>query len=96
MLTFVVSAWFKAGADLDWDAAHPGAYVAHLETFVPRVKLEGALYDRDDVRCGMFAILECESFDDVERFLATSPYQLAGLYDQIEVHRFHVQSGHLT
>ena len=96
MLTFLVSAWFKADADQNWDAEHPGIYIQHLKTFVPQVNLEGALFGPTGGRCGIFAVLTSPTFAEVDQFVASSPYQLAGLYDRVDIHRMDIQSGHLT
>jgi uncharacterized protein YciI len=95
MQTFLISAWFKDDADLKWDATHPGAYIQHLQTFVPGIKLEGQLFDPTGDRCGIFAILNGGSLDEVDRFVASSPYQIAGLYERVDIHRIEIQSGRI-
>ena len=96
MLNFLVSAWFRADADPNWDAAHPGVYIQHLKTFVPQVDLEGVLFAPTGPRSGIFVVLTSPSFEEVAHFVATSPYQLAGLYDRVDIHRMEIESGRLT
>ena len=96
MLTFVVSAWFNADADQNWDAAHPGAYIQHLKTVVPQINLERGSFAPTGGRCGIFGVLTGPSFEQVDRSVASSLYQLAGLYDRVDVDRMDMQSGYLT
>lgn len=96
MLTFLVSTWFKADADQNWAAEHPGHSIQHLKTFVPQVNIEGALFTSTGGRSGNFVVLTSPMFEQVDGFVASSPYQLDGLYDRTDIHRMDIQSGHLT
>ena len=62
----------------------------------PGVKLEGQLFGPTGDRCGIFAILNGQSLDEVDRFVASSPYQIAGLYERVDIHRIEIQSGRIA
>jgi uncharacterized protein YciI len=47
------------------------------------------LDDKDETMIGSLIIVDCPGCDDVEQFMGKEPFNIAGLYESLNIHRWH-------
>jgi len=70
---------------LDIRLANRDAHIAHLQSIGDRLKFAGPLLDDEGAMCGSLLILDAESRDELQTWLDSDPYQLAGLFSTVTV-----------
>ena len=85
---------FSAGVEPEREHARE-AFSEHLAQRGPRVRLGGALTDGQGVRTGILLVVESDSVESVRRFIDSSPYSLAGLYERVEIDCIDIEVGSL-
>ena len=93
-MLFAIHATFKPDIEARRLAVHD-EFSDHLRQRVLRVRLASALHDDAARRTGVLILLEAEDRATVERFVASSPYTKAGLYDRVEIDQAEVEAGSL-
>ncbi|WP_323760614.1 YciI family protein [Maricaulis sp.] len=83
-MLFLVHTWDKAGA-LDIRVANRDAHIAWLKAAGDSVKAAGPWLDETDEMAGSMLIIEATDRSALEAWLATDPYQAAGLFERVEV-----------
>ena len=93
-MLFAIHATFKPDIEARRLAVHD-EFSEHMRQRVLRVRLACALHDDAARRTGVLILLEAEDRATVERFVASSPYTKAGLYDRVEIDQAEVEAGSL-
>jgi uncharacterized protein YciI len=91
---YAVSAIFKAGAEAQRQELHE-AFSAHLAQPFIHVRLGGSLRDQAGARTGVLLLMEADTRERIDHFIALSPYGKAALYERIEIDVYDVEVGHL-
>jgi uncharacterized protein YciI len=93
-MQFALVGRFADGSETKHDAIHE-LFNEHLMQRTARARFGGPLYDQVGRRVGILMIIETADFAAAEAFLRASPYQQAGLYDQVEIHEIRPEVGGL-
>jgi uncharacterized protein YciI len=87
---FVVMGWFNP----DVDAALAPLQAAFNDQLADRqLRIAGPTHDADGRLRGWLGILEAESFESAERFMARSPYARSDLYERVEIFGYSIEVG---
>ncbi|THD61832.1 YciI family protein [Phenylobacterium sp.] len=92
MALFVLACFDKPDA-LDLRMATREAHLAYAGKHRAMIKVAGPMLDDADGMAGSLFILEAEDRAQVEAFNAADPYQLAGLFGQVEIRGFRASIG---
>ena len=91
-MLYAVYAHFKPGAEARRDELHP-EFNDHLMQDALQIHLGGPLRNEEGGRTGILMIIEAASVELIERFVASSPYTKAGLYESLRIDRFDPEVG---
>lgn len=83
-MLFLVHTWDKSGA-LDVRMANRDAHIAWLKAAGGKVKAAGPWLNDADEMAGSLLIIEAEDRAGLDAWLATDPYQAAGLFGKVEI-----------
>ena len=93
-MLFAVIGRFRPGMEAERDKAHE-AFSEHIAQRGPRIRLGGALLGPEGARVGVIFLMESDDIDQVHRFVESSPYTLADLYERVEVDGLDLEIGAL-
>ena len=83
---FFIAACVDKPMSADKRLANRPAHLAYLKDLGGKVKIGGAMLDKDaQTPIGSMLILEGESEADIRAILANDPFTLAGLFDSVTV-----------
>ncbi|RKQ95981.1 YciI family protein [Maricaulis maris] len=83
-MLFLVHTWDRPGA-LDVRMANRDAHIAWLKAAGTSVKAAGPWLDDAEQMAGSLLIIEASDRTALDAWLATDPYQSAGLFERVEV-----------
>ncbi|MFY0638863.1 YciI family protein [Maricaulis maris] len=83
-MLFLVHTWDKPGA-LDVRMANRDAHIAWLKAAGETVKAAGPWLNEADEMAGSLLIIEAKDRAGLDAWLATDPYQAAGLFGKVEI-----------
>ena len=70
---------------------------AYLAASPIRIMASGPLMDdRGEQMIGSVIIVDCENRSAVDRFMADEPFNLAGLYENLKINRWHQRVGDIA
>ncbi len=91
-MLFAVMGFFKPNTDTE-PANLQAAISEHFGQPLLHIRLAGPLRDPNGCRVGIMVLIEAEHFADAERYLRSSPYLEAGLYERVEIVEFDIEVG---
>jgi uncharacterized protein YciI len=94
MALFVLACFDKPNS-LDLRMATREAHLAFVHEQAALVKVAGPMLDEADGMAGSLFILDAPDRAAVTAFNAADPYQLAGLFGQVEIRGFRASIGQL-
>jgi uncharacterized protein len=72
---------------------HLEAHLAHVEANMTRYRIAGPLRDADGRPVGSLLIVSAADEADARGFIAQDPYSAAGVWAEVEIHRFAAVAG---
>jgi uncharacterized protein YciI len=94
MALFVLACFDKPNS-LDLRLATREAHLAYARENAAMIKVAGPMLDEAEGMAGSLFILDAPDRAAVEAFNAADPYQLAGLFGQVEIRGFRASIGQL-
>jgi uncharacterized protein YciI len=94
MALFILACFDKPNS-LDLRMATREAHLAYAGEHRAMIKVAGPMLDQADGMAGSLFILDAPDRAAVETFNAADPYQLAGLFGQVEIRGFKASIGQL-
>lgn len=91
-MLFAIHARFKAGVEERRAALRP-AFNDHLMQRTLRIHLGGPLRDEEGAITGVLIIMEAPDLGSAKRFVESSPYTKAGLYEAVHIDAFEAEAG---
>ena len=93
-MLYLVTARFKRGVE-EQHKALASAFSDHMAQPLLRIRMVGALLDEAGEREGVLMMMEADHRLQLDHFLSTSPYALAGLYRSLEIDVLQIEAGGL-
>jgi uncharacterized protein len=94
MALFVLACFDKPNS-LDLRMATREAHLAYVREKTAMVKVAGPMLDAAEAMAGSLFILEADDRNQIDAFNAADPYQLAGLFGQVEIRGFKASIGQI-
>lgn len=94
MALYMLACFDKPNA-LDLRMATREAHLAYAREHAAMIRIAGPMLDEADAMAGSMFILEAPDRAAVEAFNAADPYQIAGLFGQVEIRGYRVSIGQL-
>jgi uncharacterized protein YciI len=87
---------FKSGVEAERDALHE-AFGDHLRQPMLHIRLACTIrHAESGERTGILLLIETDSRQSIDHFLAMSPYSQAGLYEHVAIDEVVIEAGGLT
>ncbi|HKV00146.1 MAG TPA: YciI family protein [Vineibacter sp.] len=83
-MAFCIQCFYRPGG-ADERFAVRTRHLAHMAAALPRTIAGGQLLDDNGAAIGMFVVLDVPSRRDAEAFMATEPYNVAGLFATVSI-----------
>ncbi len=94
-MSLFMLACFDMPNALDLRMATRDAHLAYVRERAAIVKVAGPMLDEDDVMAGSLFILDVADRAAAQAFNDADPYQLAGVFGQVEIRGFRASIGSL-
>ncbi len=93
-MLYAISGWFRVNSEAQRQAIHE-EFNEHLSQRHPRLRLGGVLRDESGGRAGVLILLEADDKKQAQKFVDSSPYTRAGLYERIDLTALDIEVGSL-
>jgi hypothetical protein len=93
-MLYAVKARFLPGVEAQ-RAALSGDFGQHIRQPLLHIRMVGALQDDAGRRTGVLMLMEADTREQLDHFLAQSPYGLAGLYESVDIDGLMIEAGRL-
>ena len=93
-MLYAVRARFRPGVEAQRSALSTD-FGQHIRQPLLHIRMVGALQDDAGRRTGMLMLMEADDREQLDNFLAQSPYGQAGLYESIDIDALMIEAGRL-